>query len=113
MSIMSRLAEAVPSLTSDKANTDVSAGTAVPPPTRGRYLDPIGNPSSDLSRSASPSRPEAPEPLPRAYVSRSLSSVIGRSRTRTPVAWCTAFATAAAAPTIPISPAPLAPIGLT
>src|SRR4051794_25452538 len=37
---------------------------------------------------------------------------IGRSRTRTPVAWWTAFATAAAAPTIPISPIPFAPIGL-
>jgi hypothetical protein len=41
------------------------------------------------------------------------SNVTGRSRTRTPVASYTALTTAAAAPTIPISPAPLAPIGLT
>src|SRR4051794_12974665 len=38
---------------------------------------------------------------------------IGRSRTRTPVACQTALATAAAVPTMPISPIPLAPIGLT
>src|SRR5215813_14201703 len=38
-----------------------------------------------------------------------LSSVIGKSRTRTPVALYTAFATAAAAPQIPSSPMPLAP----
>ena len=36
----------------------------------------------------------------------------GRSRTRTPVAWWTALAIAAAVPTMPISPMPLAPIGL-
>ena len=36
----------------------------------------------------------------------------GRSRTRTPVAWCTALATAAAVPTMPISPIPLLPIGV-
>ncbi|MEA2188708.1 MAG: hypothetical protein QOK16_3719 [Solirubrobacteraceae bacterium] len=57
-----------------------------------------------------------PRPVlaPRLQSARSsLSRVIGRSRTRTPVAWCTAFATAAAVPTIPISPTPLAPIGLT
>lgn len=34
----------------------------------------------------------------------SLSSVIGKSRTRTPVAWNTAFAIAATIPVIPISP---------
>ncbi len=37
----------------------------------------------------------------------------GSERMRTPVAWCTAFAIAAAVPTMPISPMPLAPIGLT
>src|SRR5262245_30982687 len=44
---------------------------------------------------------------------RSLSTVIGRSRTRMPVAWCTALAIAAAVPTMPSSPMPLDPIGLT
>ncbi len=41
----------------------------------------------------------------------SLSIVIGSSRTRLPVAWKTAFATAAAAPTMPISPSPFTPSG--
>jgi hypothetical protein len=43
----------------------------------------------------------------------SLSHVNGRSRTRTPVARWTALATAAAVPTMPISPMPLAPMVLT
>ena len=43
----------------------------------------------------------------------SLSRVIGRSRMRMPVAWCTALAIAAAVPTIPTSPRPFDPIGLT
>jgi hypothetical protein len=43
---------------------------------------------------------------------RSLSRVTGRSRTRMPVAWCTALAIAAAVPTMPSSPMPLEPIGL-
>ena len=43
----------------------------------------------------------------------SLSRVTGRSRTRTPVAWWTALATAAAVPTMPISPMPLLPMALT
>src|SRR5437660_12365402 len=51
---------------------------------------------------------EAPLPYP-----RSLSSVIGRSRTRMPVARYTALAMAAAVPTIPISPIPFAPIAFT
>lgn len=38
--------------------------------------------------------------------------VIGRERTRRPVAWKTALAMAAAMPTRPISPIPLTPIGL-
>lgn len=42
----------------------------------------------------------------------SLSSVIGRSRMRLPVALNTAFATAAATPVMPISPTPCAPIGV-
>ena len=37
---------------------------------------------------------------------------ICRSRTRVPVAWKTALATAADTPTAPSSPMPLAPIGL-
>jgi Major Facilitator Superfamily len=41
----------------------------------------------------------------------SLSSVIGSSRIRLPVALKTAFATAAAAPVMPISPTPRAPSG--
>jgi hypothetical protein len=41
-----------------------------------------------------------------AHLHINLSGVIGRSRTRLPVAWKTAFATAAGAPTIPISPMP-------
>src|SRR5690348_5638059 len=41
----------------------------------------------------------------------SLSSRIGRSRTRIPVAWYTAPAMAAAVPTMPTSPIPLAPAG--
>ena len=41
----------------------------------------------------------------------SLSNRIGSSRIRTPVAWCTALATAAAAPTMPISPMPFTPAG--
>src|SRR4051794_8652430 len=42
-----------------------------------------------------------------------LSSVIGKSRTRFPVAWKTALAIAAAVPTSPISPIPFTPIGFT
>jgi hypothetical protein len=42
----------------------------------------------------------------------SLSSVIGSSRTRRPVALKTALATAAPTPVIPISPTPCAPIGV-
>ena len=42
-----------------------------------------------------------------------LSRVMGRSRTRLPVAWKMALAMAAATPTMPISPMPLAPSGLT
>jgi hypothetical protein len=42
----------------------------------------------------------------------SLSSVIGNSRIRLPVALCTAFATAAPTPVMPISPIPCAPNGL-
>lgn len=42
----------------------------------------------------------------------SLSRVIGRSRIRLPVAWDTAFATAAASPVMPISPMPRAPNSL-
>ncbi len=41
------------------------------------------------------------------------SRVIGSLRTRLPVAWKTAFEIAAATPTMPISPIPLAPRGLT
>lgn len=41
-----------------------------------------------------------------------LSSVIGKSRMRLPVALNTALATAAATPVIPISPTPCAPIGV-
>ena len=41
----------------------------------------------------------------------SLSSVIGRSRTRLPVALNTALATAAPTPVMPISPTPRAPTG--
>jgi hypothetical protein len=40
-----------------------------------------------------------------------LSGVMGKSRTRLPVALKTAFAIAAATPVIPISPTPCAPIG--
>jgi hypothetical protein len=40
------------------------------------------------------------------------SSVIGKSRTRTPVALNTAFTTAALAPQLPSSPSPLAPSSL-
>jgi hypothetical protein len=43
----------------------------------------------------------------------SLSIVIGKSRTLLPVAWKIAFATAAAVPTMPISPRPFTPRGLT
>src|SRR5579863_423410 len=43
----------------------------------------------------------------------SFSRRIGRSRTRTPVAWNTALATAALTPTLPSSPRPLTPSGLT
>ena len=43
----------------------------------------------------------------------SLSGVIGRSLMRRPVAWNTAFAMAAGMPTIPNSPMPLTPSGLT
>ena len=39
--------------------------------------------------------------------------MIGKSRTRLPVAWKTALAIAAATPTMPISPRPLTPSGLT
>ncbi len=46
----------------------------------------------------------------RTYISFSI--VIGRSRTRLPVAWNTAFAMAAAAPTTPISPTVLPPRAL-
>lgn len=46
------------------------------------------------------------------FYPNSLSSVIGRSRTRIPVALYTAFATAAAVPVIPISPTPRAPMGV-
>src|SRR4029450_3766002 len=42
-----------------------------------------------------------------------VSSVIGKSQTRVPVAWKTALATCAATPTTPGSPSPLAPSGLT
>ena len=37
--------------------------------------------------------------------------MMGRSRTRRPVAWYTALPIAAAVPVMPISPMPLAPIG--
>jgi hypothetical protein len=46
----------------------------------------------------------------RTYISFSI--VIGRSRTRLPVAWNTALAMAAAAPTTPISPTVLPPRAL-
>jgi hypothetical protein len=42
----------------------------------------------------------------------SFSGVIGRSRTRRPVAWKTALATAAATPVMGSSPRPRAPSGL-
>ncbi len=48
----------------------------------------------------------------RADRSISFSIVIGRSRTRLPVAWWTALATAAANPVMPISPIPRAPNSL-
>lgn len=53
-----------------------------------------------------------PEARQRASAPTNRSGVIGRSRTRTPVAWYAAFAMAAAAPTMPISPTPRVPIGL-
>ncbi|MFD8361774.1 hypothetical protein, partial [Streptomyces hygroscopicus] len=40
------------------------------------------------------------------------SRQLGRARTRTAVAWWTALAMAAAVPTMPTSPRPLAPMGL-
>ena len=68
---------------------------------RKRVLD-RHKPAGDSSR--------VPEGTPPAMT---LSSVIGRSRTRLPVAWKTALAIAAATPTMPISPSPLTPSGLT
>ena len=50
-------------------------------------------------------------PVTPLHVWMSLSGVIGRSRTRTPIASNTAFATAAATPVAPSSPIPLAPSG--
>ena len=47
----------------------------------------------------------------RKALQSNLSRVIGRSRTRFPVAWKTAFAIAAATPVMPISPIPRAPKG--
>jgi len=47
-----------------------------------------------------------------AFQARILSMVIGNSRMRLPVAWNTALATAAAVPTMPISPRPFTPMGL-
>ena len=44
------------------------------------------------------------------YSPITLSMVIGRSRTRLPVAWNTALAIAAAVPTMPISPTALTPV---
>ena len=44
MSIISRLTEAVRSLTSNKANTDVPPGTAVPPPEEGAVPRPDREP---------------------------------------------------------------------
>src|SRR6266566_3586562 len=49
--------------------------------------------------------------LDQGFLLSSLSSRIGRSRTRIPVAWYTALAMAAAVPTMPTSPIPLAPAG--
>src|SRR5882757_8410353 len=52
-----------------------------------------------------------PRALRREEFYNSLSSVIGRSRTRLPVALNTALAIAAAVPVMPISPMPRAPSG--
>lgn len=46
MSIMSRLSEAVRSLTSDKDNTDVPSGVQVPPPEEGAVPRPDREPMS-------------------------------------------------------------------
>ena len=46
------------------------------------------------------------------YHHNNLSGVMGRPRTRRPVAWYTALATAAEAPVTAISPAPWAPRGM-
>ena len=51
-------------------------------------------------------------PYDTAFAANTLSGVIGKSRTRRPVAWATALATAAATPTIEISPMPFTPIAL-
>jgi hypothetical protein len=44
MSILSKLSEAVRSLTSNKANTDVPSGTPVPPPEEGAVPRPDRKP---------------------------------------------------------------------
>src|SRR5260221_1708279 len=59
--------------------------------------------------SAQPTDPLAAVRLPGARFQRRSSILIGSARTRTPVAWWTAFAMAAAVPASPISPMPRAP----
>ena len=88
-------------------STDPSA-----PPAPNASSAAIGTTSSSP---ATPGRRRArPRVIPRLRAGSITSSgAIGSSRTRRPVAWNTALAMAAAAPTWPISPTPLAPSGPT
>jgi len=69
--------------------------------------------SSSALRGATPKRSNRRKRRTHGVAGQSLSSVMGSSRTRLPVACQMAFATAAATPTTPISPTPFTPSGLT
>ena len=55
MSILSKLSEAVRSLTSNKANTDVPPGTPVPPPEEGAVPRPDREPMAGFESERDPS----------------------------------------------------------